>query len=86
MKIKEGYILKKVAGSSVVVPVSTPHFQSIITLNDTGAFIFEFLKNETDVSALVKAVVNEYEVDEKTAEKDVETFMAALLKAGLIDE
>ena len=45
MKIKEGFILRKVGGSNVIVPTGneTNEFNGMITTNDTGAFIFEKL-------------------------------------------
>ena len=86
MKIKEGYILKSVAGSYVIVPVSNPHFKAIISVNDTGAFIFNQLKDERNIDALVKEVVNEYEIDEQSAKEDVKAYVDALSKAGLLDE
>ena len=45
MKIKDNFILRKVADSYVVVPVGklTLDFNGIINLNETGAFLFELL-------------------------------------------
>ena len=45
MKIKEGFILRNVAGSNVVVPVgqATVDFNGMMSLNDTGAFLFDKL-------------------------------------------
>ena len=45
MKIKEGYILRNVAGSFVVVPIgeAASEFNGMMNLNDTGAFLFEKL-------------------------------------------
>ena len=40
MKIKEGYLLREVAGSNIVVPIGEGelNFSGVITLNDVGAF------------------------------------------------
>jgi hypothetical protein len=85
MKIKDGYILKEVAGSNVIVPVSNPYFNAVMSVNDTGALIFQKLLNDTDFNALVDAVLEEYEIDRETAEQDVKAYVNALDKAGLID-
>ncbi len=47
MKIKDDFILRKVADTYVVVPVNsmTLDFNGIINLNETGAFLFELLQN-----------------------------------------
>lgn len=46
MKIKEGYLLREVAGSNIVVPIGEGelNFSGVITLNDVGAFSGEVLK------------------------------------------
>ena len=77
MKIKDGFILRNVAGNNVVVPIgqATIDFNGMISLNDTGAFIFEQMLNEITRDELVQAVVNEYGIDEKLAQKDVDAFI-----------
>lgn len=46
MKIKEDFVLRKVADSYVVVPVNklTLDFNGIINLNETGAFLLKSSK------------------------------------------
>ena len=47
MKIKEDFILRKVADSYVVVPVNNMSldFNGIINLNETGAFLFKLMQS-----------------------------------------
>lgn len=87
MKIKEGYIVRTVAGSNIVLPVGhhTVEFNGIMTLNETGMFLWNILANGAEKEELTKALLNEYEVDEKTASKDVELFIEKLSGAGLIE-
>ena len=44
MKIKNGFVVRKVGGESVVVPVGemSKEFHGMINLNETGAFLWEF--------------------------------------------
>ena len=86
MKIKDGFVLKTVAGSRIIVPVSKPNFHSIMTLNETGAFLFEKLGEQTDIDSLADLLVDTFEVDKKTAYDDVVLFLQSLDKAGLLDE
>lgn len=46
MKIKEGYLLREVAGSNIVVPIGEGelNFSGVITLNDVGAFFWKNLE------------------------------------------
>ncbi len=86
MKIKDGYIVKPLTDSYVVVPVLNPSFKSVISLNETGAYLFEQMKSRTNLQELVKSLSNEYDVSEQTALEDVQRFIDNLGKAGLLDE
>ena len=44
MKLKEGFILRTVAGETVALPTGgLTNFDMMITLNDTGRFLWEKL-------------------------------------------
>ena len=79
MKLKEGFILRQVAGKTVVLPCDDAlDLNVMITLNGTGAFLWERLQEETTSEALVAALLGEYDVDEETARKSVATFVEKL--------
>lgn len=87
MKIKEGFILRNVAGSNIVVPFGDRcmDFNGMITLNETGAFIWKQLENEVDEAVIVKAIVAEYDVDEQRATQCVKDFISKLKEADCIE-
>lgn len=79
MKIKEGFLLRQVAGQTVVLPVGSGlDLNMMITLNDTGAFLWDKLQQETDTEALVAALLAEYDVDEARARTSVDAFVQKL--------
>lgn len=79
MKIKEGFLLRQVAGQTVVLPVGSGlDLNMMITLNDTGAFLWDKLQQETDTEALVAALLTEYDVDEARAHASVDAFVQKL--------
>ena len=85
MKIKEGFILRSVAGQTVVLPTGDElDLNVMITLNETGTFLWEHLQEETDENALVAALLAEYDVDEETARKAVQGFAAKLEANGFL--
>lgn len=85
MKIKEGFLLRQVAGQMVVLPSGNElDLNMMITLNDTGAFLWERLQSETDEAALVAALLAEYDVDEATAAKSVSAFVKKLDENGFL--
>ena len=87
MKIKSNFVLKKVAGAYVVVPLRdrAVDFSGVIKLTESGAFLWNILADGAERDELVAALLNEYEVDEATASRDVDRFIAGLSEAGLIE-
>ncbi len=87
MKIKEGYILRNVAGSFVVVPIgeAVSEFNGMMNLNDTGAFLFEKLIEGISRDDLISALTDEYDVDAKTASKDVDAFIEKVKEQDLFE-
>ena len=57
MKIKEGFVLRTIAGSNIVVPVGAASidFNGMITLNDSGAFLWKELEQGGDADSLTVA-------------------------------
>ena len=85
MKIKDGFILRSVAGQTVVLPTGDElDLNMMITLNETGTFLWERLQQDTDEAALVSALLAEYDVDEATAAKAVAGFVAKLNDNGFL--
>lgn len=86
MKIKEGFVLRTIAGSHVVVPVGAASidFNGMITLNDSGAFLWKELEKGGDVDSLTAALLREYEVDEATARSCAADFIKKLKEADCL--
>ena len=85
MKLKDGFLLREVAGQTVVLPVGGDlDMDMMITLNETGAFLWEKLQSETDEAGLVAAVLAEYDTDEATAKQAVANFVAKLSDNGFL--
>ena len=86
MKLKDGFFMRQIAGQTVVLPGGDVlDLNMMITLNETGAFLWERLNEETSVEALVAALLGEYDVDEKTAQQAVEAFVRKLYDYGFLD-
>ncbi len=86
MKLKNGFILREVAGETVVVPSGdTLDLNMMITLNDTATFLWKQLENETDEDKLVKALLCEYEITEEDARKHIKKFLETLNEHGFLE-
>ena len=89
MKIKKNFVLRTIAGTNVVVPTGSDsvNFNGMISLNETGAFLWKILENGADEAKLADCLEAEYEgVDRKTCEEDVLQFVKTLRDAGIIEE
>jgi len=85
MKIKEGFLLREVAGQTIVLPVGEDlDLNMMITLNETGHFLWEQLQKETDEDRLVSALLKEYDVEEKVAVAAVRSFVKKLNENGFL--
>ena len=88
MKTKKGFMLRKVADKNIVVPIgqASVDFNGIITLNDTGAFLWEQLAKGCSFDELVSRLLGEYDVSEDIAKKDIDAFLETARNAGVIED
>ena len=59
---------------------------SVYTLNETGAFIWEHINGKRSVKELIVAVTDEYDIDNENASKDVFSFIENMSKYLIISE
>lgn len=86
MKIKEGFILRKVGIQYVVAATgkASENFNGMMRLNESGAFAFRLLQEGITQEDLVERIVAEYDTDTDTAHRDVARFLTALEEADAI--
>lgn len=86
MKLKDGFILREIAGQIIVLPSGNDlDLNMMITLNDVGKFIWLLLEKETNEEAIVSAILNEYDVDRTTAQAAVAGFIRKLNEHGFLE-
>ena len=88
MKINENFVLRQIADTWVVLPLgdATLDFNGMITLNETGSYLWSVLEGGCDQSQLVDALLSEYEVSREQAEADVEEFLGKLRNIDCLEE
>lgn len=86
MKLKEGFLLREVAGRIVVVPEGDVlDLNLMISLNGTGRFLWERLEKGASAQELKDALMEQYNVDEDLADADVTSFVEKLNQHGFLD-
>ena len=86
MKLKENFVLRQISGPWIVLPlgVETVDFSGMLKLNETGAMLWNLLKDGCGEDDLVRALTAEYEVSTEQAGADVEEYLAKLRDAGCL--
>lgn len=87
-KIKDTYILKKVMDEYIVVPIGgdTVDFNSMITLNESGAFIWNCMTEPVSADEIAERLRCEYVISCDEACGDVNEFIKKLADAGVLED
>ncbi len=87
MKIKEGFVVREIAGQSIVIALgaATKTLNGMIKLNETGRIIWDMLAEGSERADIVKRICDEYEADVSTVEADVDAFINTLQGANILE-
>ncbi|MBN2633537.1 MAG: PqqD family protein [Bacteroidales bacterium] len=82
----ESVVTKKTGNEYVLVPVvnNIADMDSVYTLNETGAFLWEHIDGKRTVKELIRAVVEEYNTDTATATEDLMAFIEEMKRFLII--
>ena len=85
-KIKDGFVVRKIGPQTMAVPVGerTTEIHGLVALNETGEFLWKILQDGADKETLVKALIDEYDVDNVSVAKDVDLYIETLTEQGVI--
>lgn len=81
MKVKKGFLLRKMASEFMVIAVGSAaeSFNGMIRLNDTGAFYWKLLEKGATKEELLEAASKSFEdFNRSVAEKDLEKFLETI--------
>jgi hypothetical protein len=80
-------VSRTVAGETLIVPIrgKVGDLASIYSFNEVGSLIWRLLDTPRQLSELVSAVEQAYEVRMDRAEQDVLLFLEDMLKADLVE-
>lgn len=86
MKVSKEFVLREIAGDYIIIPTGKTvlEFNGLITVNEVGVFLWKMLQEEATFEELVKGVLDEYDVEEAVARKDIQEFLDRLIEGGII--
>lgn len=88
MRLREGFIVHNIADEYMAVATgeAAKYFNGIVRNNETAAYIFELLQQETTEEEIVDAMCQRYEVERNVVKKDVKEVLQRLMRAGFLCE
>ena len=88
MKLKGEFVIREVAGETVVIPVGETALQlgGMVLLNQVSRVLWEQLQQGADLQSLVTAVTDQFDTTPQQAQPDIEEFLENLRKANLLEE
>ena len=87
MKVKEGFILRKVGRQHVVAAIGkrSEEFNGMIRLNEEAGFAFSLLQQGIEAAALAAALVEKFGGDPEAVSAEVADFIRQLKEADVLD-
>ena len=88
MKIKDTFVLSEIGGSYIVIPTGseTVDLNGMITLNETGYFMWNKMQNDITKDELIDEFLKEYEVEKEVLSADIDEFIEKLKTIGALSE
>jgi hypothetical protein len=81
-------VTRKTGSEYVLVPVTDniADMNSVYTLNETGAFLWDLIDGENSIEDMIEALIREYDIGEETATNDVFEFINEMCKYLIIEK
>ena len=77
---KSKFATRYIGAELIIVPLknSVADMNELYTLNEVGSFIWELSNGENTIDEIISEIVREFNVDKKTAQNDIKTFIQKL--------
>ena len=87
MRIKEGFVLREVAGQVIVIATgeASKNFHGMLKLNATGKDIWIGLQKGLTETEIVEDLQKKYQVEREQIEQDVKEFFAQITEMGFLE-
>lgn len=85
MKLKAQLVKREIAGDTILVPVGeTTKLQGLLTINETGAAIWDALPEAENEEAIVERLYEAFDVERDVLRQDVYAFVAKLRELDIL--
>jgi Coenzyme PQQ synthesis protein D (PqqD) len=83
----QAVVSRTIAGETLVVPIrkGVGDLASIFSLNPVASRIWESIRHPSSTARIVHEIAGEFECERSRIESDVESFLAEMESAGLVE-
>jgi len=81
IEISSEVLTQEVGGETVILDLKT---ESYFGLDEVGTRIWQLLQQGKDTQNITETMLDEYDVEEKQLEKDIQNLLTKLNEAGII--
>ncbi len=86
MKLSDKFVLREIAGDTMLIPVGQTDVQGMLLLNPVSLLIYQQLQNGREPAEILQQIVAEYDVEQAQARDDLQETLAQMLRLGIIEE
>ncbi len=86
-KLKDGFLVRKIADKTMAVPVGsrTSEIHGMLALSESAELLWGLLQKGAELDELAEALTENYEIDRDTALSDVRKFLSGLKEQGALE-
>lgn len=87
MKIKEGFVLRRVLDEAIVIASgkASREFHGMVKLNDSAADIWGWISEGLSEAEVAACLAEKYELSQEKAQADTASMISRMTEAGLLD-
>lgn len=87
MLLKNTFLFKEIGEEGMLIPIVGGNVDAskIFNLNETGTYIMKKLLDDYEIDEIIGSMIDEYQIDRKTLEEDLNAFIEELKKRGLYE-
>lgn len=88
MALNKNFIIKTIGSESMIIPLVNGgvDMTHVFNINETGAFIYNLLKDNKSIEEIADEFTREYDIDKATALSDINEFVSELKKRGIYND
>jgi len=84
MKLSNKFVLREIAGDSILIPIGQTDIQGMLLLNPVSMLIYQGLQNGNEPEEILQQIITEYDVEETQAQDNLKESLAQMRELGII--